>query len=123
MVAVEDWYRFSVLGPFSTGSLWAEIPMKKYILTNQMKNEYFQENEKKIIEITREMILFDDPNEIIERKSKTEGKWLQLEGRRRMRNTRKMTLFDDESTKMIIIFIYEGYGVKNRAWILSKLRG
>eukprot|EP00493_Phyllostaurus_siculus_P021205 UN21531 len=51
-----------------------EIPMKKYILTNQMKNEYFQENEKKTIEITREMILFDDPNEIIERKSKTEGK-------------------------------------------------
>ena len=51
-----------------------EIPMKKYILTNQMKNEYFQENEKKSIEITREMILFDDPNEIIERKSKTEGK-------------------------------------------------
>ena len=26
-----------------------EIPMKKYILTNQMKNEYFQENEKKRI--------------------------------------------------------------------------
>ena len=49
--------------------------MKKYILTNQMKNEYFQEKEKKkSIEITREMILFDDPNEIIERKSKTEGK-------------------------------------------------
>ena len=47
-----------------------EIPMKKYILTNQRKNEYFQENEKKSIEITREMILFDDPNESIERKSK-----------------------------------------------------
>ena len=53
--------------------------MKKYILTDQMKNEYFQENEKKRIEITREMILFDD-----------------------------------ESTKMIIIFIYEGYELKNR---------
>ena len=41
-----------------------------------MKNEYFQENEKKNIEITRAMILFVDPNEItgIERKSKTEGK-------------------------------------------------
>ena len=51
-----------------------EIPMKKYILTNQMKNEYFQENEKKSIEITRVMILFDDPNEIIERKNKTKGK-------------------------------------------------
>ena len=48
-----------------------EIPMKKYILTNQRKNEYFQENEKKSIEITREMILFDDPNENIERKSKS----------------------------------------------------
>ena len=96
--------------------------MKKYILTNQRKNEYFQENEKKSIEITREMVLFDDPNEIIERKSKTEGKWLQIEDKTRIRNTRKMTLFDDESTKMIIIFIYEGYGVKNRAWILSKSR-
>ena len=48
--------------------------MKKYILTNQMKNEYFQENEKKSIEITREMIRFDDPNEIIETKSKSEWK-------------------------------------------------
>ena len=48
-----------------------EIPMKKYILTNQRKNEYFQENDKKSIEITREMILFDDPNESIERKSNT----------------------------------------------------
>ena len=44
--------------------------MKKYILTNQRKNEYFQENEKKNIEIIRDMILFDDPNESIERKSK-----------------------------------------------------
>ena len=43
--------------------------MKKYILTNQRKNEYFQENDKKSIEIIREMILFDDPNESIERKS------------------------------------------------------
>ena len=97
--------------------------MKKYILTNQRKNEYFQENEKKSIEITREMVLFDDPNEIIERKSKTEGKWLQIEDKTRIRNTRKMTLFDDESTKMIIIFIYEGYEVKNSAWILSNSRG
>ena len=60
--------------PFCNFMFPFEIPMKKYILTNQMKNEYFQENEKKSIEITREMILFDDPNEIIERKSKTEGK-------------------------------------------------
>ena len=69
------------------------------------------------------MVLFDDPNEIIERKSKTEGKWLQIEDKTRIKNTRKMTFFDDESTKMIIIFIYEGYGVKNKEWILSKLRG
>ena len=48
--------------------------MKKYIDTNQMKNEYFQENMEKVIEITRELILFDVPNEIIERKSKSEGK-------------------------------------------------
>ena len=34
----------------------------------------FQENLEKSIKITREMILFDDPNEIIERKSKSEGK-------------------------------------------------
>ena len=45
--------------------------VEKIILTNQMKNKHFQENEKKSIEITKEMILFDDPNEIIERKSKT----------------------------------------------------
>ena len=45
--------------------------MKKYILTNQRKNEYFQENEKQSIEITMEMILFDDPNDNIERKSKS----------------------------------------------------
>ena len=31
-----------------------------------MKNEYFQENKGKSIEYTREMILFDDQNEIIE---------------------------------------------------------
>ena len=31
-----------------------------------MKNEYFQENKEKIIEYTKEMILFDDQNEIIE---------------------------------------------------------
>ena len=49
--------------------------MKKYILTNQRKNEYFQENEKKSIEITREMVLFDDPNEIIERKVKPKGNY------------------------------------------------
>ena len=97
--------------------------MKKYILTNQMKNEYFQENEKKSIEITREMILFHDPNEIVERKSKTEGKWLQIEDRTRIRNTKKMTLFDDENTKLIIIFIYEGYGVKNRAWTFQNHEG
>ena len=48
-----------------------EITMKKYILTNQRKNEYFQENEKQSIEITMEMILFDDPNDNIERKSKS----------------------------------------------------
>ena len=46
----------------------------KNILTNQMKNEYFQENLEKSIKITRAMILFDDPNEIIERKGKSEGK-------------------------------------------------
>ena len=72
---VDEHFFLAPLGtPFYNFSFPFEIPMKKYILTNQMKNEYFQENEKKSIEITREMILFDDPNEIIERKSKTEGK-------------------------------------------------
>ena len=84
-----------------------------------MKNEYFQENLEKSIKITREMILFDDPNEIIERKSKSEGKWLPFEGRKRIRITSRMTLFDDENTKLTIIFIYEGNGIKNRASILS----
>ena len=43
-----------------------------------MKNEYFQENKEKSIEYTREMILSDAPNEIIERKSKTKGNDLNL---------------------------------------------
>ena len=33
-----------------------------------MKNEYFQENLEKSIKITRAMILFDDPDETIEKK-------------------------------------------------------
>ena len=47
---------------------------KENILTNQMKNEYFQENLEKRIKITREMILSDDPNEIRDRKSKSQWK-------------------------------------------------
>ena len=43
-----------------------EILKEKNIVTKQMKNEYFQENKEKKIEYTREMILFDDQNEIIE---------------------------------------------------------
>ena len=95
---------------------------KKNIVTNQMKSEYFQEHLEKSIEITRAMILFDDPNEIIKRKSKSEGKWLPFEGRKRIRITRKMTLFDNENTKLTIIFIYEGNGIKNRASIFSTSR-
>ena len=45
---------------------------KENILTNQMKNEYFQENLEKRIKITREMILSEDPNEIRDRKSKSQ---------------------------------------------------
>ena len=47
---------------------------KKNILTNQMKNEYFQENLKKRIKSTREMILSKIPNQILEKKSKSQGK-------------------------------------------------
>ena len=79
-----------------------------------MKNEYFQENLEKSIKITREMILFDDPNEIIERKSKSEGKWLPFEGRKRIRITRRMTFFDDENTNLTIIGIYKGNGIRKR---------
>ena len=41
-----------------------------------MKNEYFQENLEKIIKITMEMemILSEDPNEIRDRKSKSQWK-------------------------------------------------
>ena len=88
-----------------------------------MKNEYFQENKEKSIEYTREMILSDDPNEIIERKTKTKGKWPQFEAKKCMRNTRKTTLFDDENTKLEIILIYKGNKIKIRAWILSKSQG
>ena len=85
-----------------------------------MKNECFQENKKKTIEITREMILSDAPNEIIEGKTKIERKWPQFEGRKCIRNTKKMTLFEDENTEMEIILIYEGNEIKIWAWILSK---
>ena len=88
-----------------------------------MKNEYFQENKEKSIEYTRGMILSDDQNETIERKTKTIGIWSEFEAKKCIRNTKKMTLFDDENTKMIVIFIYEGYEVKNSEWILSKSRG
>ena len=37
-----------------------------------MKNKYFEESLEKSIENTMEMILSDAPNEIIERKSKSE---------------------------------------------------
>ena len=47
-----------------------------------MKNEYFQENLEKRIKITREMILSKIPNEIFERKSKSQGKWLEFERRK-----------------------------------------
>ena len=50
----------------------------KNIATNQMKNEYFQENLEKSIKITRAMILFDDPNEIIDRKVNPKGKDFHL---------------------------------------------
>ena len=85
-----------------------------------MKNEYFQENKEKSIEYTREMILSDAPNEIIEIKTKTKGKWPQFEAKKYIRNTKTTTLFDDENTKLEIIFIYEGNEIKIRAWILSK---
>ena len=38
-----------------------------------MKNEYFQENLKKRIKITREMILSKIPNQIFERKKEKEN--------------------------------------------------
>ena len=56
---------------------------------------------------------------VLKEKVKAKGNDFNL----KVRNTRKLTLFDDESTKMIIIFIYEGYGVKNITWILSNSRG
>ena len=47
---------------------------KEHILTNQMKNEYFQENLENRIKITMEMILSEVPNEIYERESKSQSK-------------------------------------------------
>ena len=63
-----------------------------------MKNEYFQENLEKRIKITREMILSEVQNEIRERKSKSKGKWLEFERRKSIKNSRRMTFFDDENT-------------------------
>ena len=47
--------------------------MKKYILTNQRKNEYFQENEKKRNESTREMILLMIQMQLLKEKVKPKG--------------------------------------------------
>ena len=47
---------------------------RKNILTNQIKNEYFQENLEKGIKITKEMILSEVTNDILETKSKSQGK-------------------------------------------------
>ena len=44
-----------------------------------MKNEYFQENKENSIEITMALVLSDAPNEIIERKTKNEGRKPQFE--------------------------------------------
>ena len=79
-----------------------------------MKNEYFQENLEKIIKITREMILSDHPNEIRDRKSKSKGKSLEFEGRKSIKTPRKMTFFVDDNTKLRIIWIYKGNGIRNR---------
>ena len=45
-----------------------------------MNNEYFQEHKAKTIKITREMVLSDAPNEIIERKPKAKGNDFNLKG-------------------------------------------
>ena len=87
---------------------------KENILTNQMKNEYFQENLEKRIKITREMILSEVPNEFREWKSKSQGKWLEFEGRKSIKNPRRMTFFDDEKTNLRIIWIYKGNGIRKR---------
>ena len=97
--------------------LFSLTSQRKNILTNQMKNEYFQENLEKRIKITREMILSNDPNEIRDRKSKSKGKWLKFEERKSIKNPKKMTFFVDENTKLRIIWIYKGNGIKNRTWI------
>ena len=84
---------------------------KKYSYKSN-KNEYFEENKEKSVEITMDMILLDAPNELIE-KSKPKGND-PFEGGKRIRNTRKLTLSDDESTEMRIIFIYQRSEIKNR---------
>ena len=75
--------------------------------------------ERKKVKNTMEMILSNAPNKFIKRNSKTEEKWAPLQGRKPIRNTRELTLCDDENQKNIIL-IHEGNEMKNRAWILSK---
>ena len=79
-----------------------------------MKNEYFQENLEKRIKITREMILSEVQNEIHERKSESQGKWFEFERRKSIKNSKRMTFFDDENTKLRIIWIYKGNGIRKR---------
>ena len=117
----------TVLGQLGTQNvilffLWNPNKIKYSCKSN--KNAHFHENKEfeTSIENTMGMILSDALNQIIKRKSKPEWKWAQFQGKKRIRSTRKLTLFDDKNTKMRIIFIYEGNGIKNRAWILSKSR-
>ena len=79
-----------------------------------MKNEYFQENLENRIKNTREMILSEVQNEIRERKSKSQGKGLEFERRKSIKNPRRMTFFVDENTKLRIICIYKGNRIRNK---------
>ena len=45
-----------------------------------------------------EIILSEVPNEILERKSKFQGEWLEFEGRKSIKDTRRMNFFDDGNT-------------------------
>ena len=43
-----------------------------------------------------------------------QGKWLEFEGRKSIKNPRRMTFFDDEKTNLRIIWIYKGNGIRKR---------
>ena len=88
--------------------------LKKKYTYKSNKKWIFSRKSGKENQNTKEMILSEVQNEIHERKSKSQRKWLEFERRKSIKKPRRMTFFDDENTKLRIIWIYNGNGIRNK---------